>query len=322
MRGPEVVTMGETMVLLYSSDPAVQLADTRQLTMDCAGADSNFAIAMTRLGFRVGWISRVGEDPLGEFVVTAIANEGVDVSQVKRDGRGPTGVFFKYQTPTSETRVIYYRRASAASRLGPEDVSAEYFADASWLHLNGMTCALSADCARAFKQAIRLAVANNVSVSIDLNLRLQLWSVEAARRVLLPLLSKVSILFGTEDEFLTLFRVPSLPAALSAAARHGPKTVVAKRGRRGAIALVRESMISHGGFAPPEVVDTVGAGDGFNAAFVASVFRGMNSEQALRYANLAGAAAATTPGDFQGYLTWAQLEHYASSWQERVTADE
>lgn len=322
MRGPEVVTLGETMVLLYSSDPAVQLADARQLAMDCAGADSNFAIAMTRLGFRAGWISRVGEDPLGEFVVTAVANEGVDVSQVKRDGRGPTGVFFKYQTPTSETRVIYYRRASAASRLGRDDVSSAYFANASWLHLNGMTCALSENCARAFKRAIRLAVANNASVSIDLNLRLQLWSVAAARRVLIPLLSKATILFGTEDEFLALFGVSSLTAALGAAARHGPKTVVAKRGRRGAIALVRESIISHGGFTPPKVVDTVGAGDGFNAAFVASVLRGMNSGQALRYANLAGAAAATTRGDFQGYLTWAELQQYASSWQERAAADE
>ncbi len=169
-----IVTLGETMILLYPSDPGVPLAEARLLTMDAAGADTNFAIAMTRLGWQTRWVSRVGDDPFGQFLLNAIAKEGVDVSQVKRDGRYPTGVYFKDRSEASETRVFYYRRGSAASRLAPEDLDPDQFLGARLLHLNGMTCALSKSCERAVRRAIRLAGVQRAMISLDLNLRLSM----------------------------------------------------------------------------------------------------------------------------------------------------
>jgi 2-dehydro-3-deoxygluconokinase len=315
---PEVVTVGEAMVLLYPADGSAPLGKVRQLTMDVGGADSNFAIAMTRLGFSAGWVSRVGAGPLGEFVVQTIADEGVDVSRVASDRDHPTGVYFKYHVGDHETRVIYYRSASAASYLRPEDLDPGYFAKARLLHLNGMTCALGESCERTVREALRLAKKAGAVASLDLNLRLQLWNVDAARRAILPLLPQATVLFGTEDEFRILFDRPSLPDALRAASRLGPETVVAKCGERGAAALVSGTLISHGGFSPPDFVDSVGAGDGFNAGFMASLLRGLTPGEALRFANLIGAAAVAVPGDFQGYPTWSELDELASTWPEKA----
>jgi 2-dehydro-3-deoxygluconokinase len=318
---PEVVTIGETMILMYSARPEVPLSQAGDLSMTVAGADTNFGIAMTRLGHRVGWISRVGADPLGDRVIAAVEREGVDVSQVRRDRLRPTGLYFKYRTAAGEARVLYYRRRSAASRLCPDDLDSAYFAAAKLLHLNGMTLALSRSCRDAVRRAVELAVACRARISLDLNLRLQLWSIGAARRAILPLLPNVSVLLGTAEEFQALFGAAGTQHALEAAAACGPEIVVAKRGAGGALALARGRSIAHPGFAPPRVLDEVGAGDGFNAGFLAALMRGQSEAAALRQANLVGAAAVTVRGDSEAYPTQAELEGLAATWPERVPAD-
>ena len=316
-----MVTIGETMILMYSADPEVPLSRAGDLRMAVAGADTNFGIAMTRLGHRVGWISRVGTDPLGDRVVASVASQGLDVSQVKRDRLRPTGLYFKYRTAAGEARVLYYRRRSAASRLCPEDVDPEYFAAARLLHLNGMTLALSKSCRDAVSRAIELAVVRGARISLDLNLRLQLWSIGAARRAILPLLPRVSVLFGTAEEFLVFFGAATTQDALQAAAACGPRIVVAKRGPRGALARVRGRWILHPGFVPPRVLDEVGAGDGFNAGFLSALMRGQSAASALRRGNLVGAAAVTVRGDSEAYPTEAELEGLAGQWPEQEPAD-
>jgi 2-dehydro-3-deoxygluconokinase len=314
---PEVISLGETMVLLYPRDLSASLADVRELVVDVAGADSNFAIAMSRLGFRTGWISRVGGDPLGELVLNTIRHEGVDTSQVVVDPTHPTGLYVKYHPQRDgQPAVIYYRHGSAASSLNPNDVKPEYFTAARVLQVSGMTNALSRSCEEAVVRAIDLARKNNARVCLDLNLRLRLWSLTQARQILDRLLPAVSILSGTEEEYLQFFEKTRLVDALMDAHRRGPRTVVATRGARGAVALVGGRIVSHPGFVPPRVVDTVGAGDGFNAGFVASLLRGAEPEEALRVANRIGAAAVTTPGDFHGYPTWADLDAQPN-WPER-----
>lgn len=317
MTPPEVISLGETMVLLYPRDLSAPLADVRELVVDIAGADSNFAIAMTRLGFRSGWISRVGSDPLGELVLNTIRREGVDTSQVVVDPTHPTGLYIKYhRSHDGQPQVLYYRRDSAASYLNPKDLKPEYFKAARVLQVNGMTNALSRSCEEAVVRAIDLARKNDARVCLDLNLRLRLWSLTRARQILDRLLPTVSILSGTEEEYLQFFDKTSLVDALMEAHRRGPRTVVATRGARGAVALVGGRIVSHPGYVPPRIVDTVGAGDGFNAGFIASLLRGADPDQALRVANRIGAAAVTTPGDFQGYPSQADLDA-EPEWPER-----
>ena len=318
--GAEIVTIGETMVLLYGEDTTAPLRFGERLKLDFAGADSNFAIAMSRLGYRSAWISRLGEEPLGDLVLNAIAREGVDVSQVIRDPTRNTGLYLKHHNATGVTRIQYYRRGSAASNLQPDDLSPDHFRDARLVHLNGMTFALSESCARTMRRAVELTLDSGAMISLDLNLRLQLWSIESAREAIGPVIQKSSAIFGTEEEFLDYFGVSDIDEALGAAVALGPRIAAAKMGPDGAVALVDGLRFAHGGYNAPAVVDVVGAGDGFDAGFLASYLRGLSPYECLRRANLCGACAVATPGDFQGYPTLEEMERLLERSQERGRA--
>ena len=320
MTGADIVTIGETMILLYGEDTTAALRFGERLCLDFAGADSNFAIAMSRLGYRSAWISRLGAEPLGELVLNGIAREGVDVSRVILDPLRNTGLYLKHHDSTGVTRIQYYRHGSAASNLQPDDLNPEDFRDAKLVHLNGMTFALSETCVSTMRRAVELGLNCGAMVSLDLNLRLQLWSVESARETLGPVIQKTSAIFGTEDEFLDYFAVSDIDEALSAAVALGPRIAVAKMGPDGAVALVDGVRFSHAGYTSPAVVDVVGAGDGFNAGFLASHLRGLSAYECLRRANLVGACAVATPGDFQGYPTLEEMERLLVIWQERGRA--
>ena len=314
------MTIGETMILLYGEDTRAPLRFGERLNLDYAGADSNFAIAMSRLGYRSAWISRLGDEPLGDLVLNAIAREGVDVSRVIRDPTRNTGLYLKHHDATGVTRIQYYRRGSAASNLQPDDLSPDHFRDTSLVHLNGMTFALSESCASTMRRAVELALDSGAMISLDLNLRLQLWSIESAREALGPVIQKTTAIFGTEEEFLDYFGVPDIDEALGAAVALGPRIAAAKMGPDGAVALVEGLRFAHGGYTAPAVVDVVGAGDGFDAGFLASHLRGLSPYECLRRANLCGACAVATPGDFQGYPTLDEMERLLESWQERGRA--
>ena len=318
--GAEIVTIGETMVLLYGEDTTAPLRFGERLKLDFAGADSNFAIAMSRLGYRSAWISRLGDEPLGDLVLNAIAREGVDVSQVIRDPTRNTGLYLKHHNATGVTRIQYYRRGSAASNLQPDDLSPDHFRDTSLVHLNGMTFALSESCASTMRRAVELALDSGAMISLDLNLRLQLWSIESAREAIGPVIQKSSAIFGTEEEFLDYFGVSDIDEALGAAVALGPRIAAAKMGPDGAVALVDGLRFAHGGYNAPAVVDVVGAGDGFDAGFLASYLRGLSPYECLRRANLCGACAVATTGDFQGYPTLEEMERLLESSQERGRA--
>ena len=318
--GAEIVTIGETMVLLYGEDTTAPLRFGERLKLDFAGADSNFAIAMSRLGYSSAWISRLGDEPLGDLVLNAIAREGVDVSQVIRDPTRNTGLYLKHHNATGVTRIQYYRRGSAASNLQPDDLSPDHFRDARLVHLNGMTFALSESCARTMRRAVELTLDSGAMISLDLNLRLQLWSIESAREAIGPVIQKSSAIFGTEEEFLDYFGVSDIDEALGAAVALGPRIAAAKMGPDGAVALVDGLRFAHGGYNAPAVVDVVGAGDGFDAGFLASYLRGLSPYECLRRANLCGACAVATPGDFQGYPTLEEMERLLERSQERGRA--
>src|ERR1700716_3782259 len=123
------------MVLLHPLDPQ-PLSTSRRLDVSVAGADSNFAIAMTRLGWPAIWLSAGSEDPLGNLVVEMGGGAGVDVSRVRRAPDHRTGVFFKVRQE-GHTRVLYYRRGSAASHFNPDWLEPPPFANPAPLHHHG-----------------------------------------------------------------------------------------------------------------------------------------------------------------------------------------
>lgn len=296
----EVLTLGESMALLQPASP-IPIEQAQSLSLGIAGAESNLAIGLSRLGYGVHFISRVGDDPFGRRILTTLAAEGVDTSGILVDRTAPTGIYFKEWLPDGQRRVFYYRRASAASHLSPADLRPEVFAGVTFVHLTGITPALSPSCVATVQRAIDLARQAGALVSFDPNYRSQLWTATTAREVLLPFLAQADILLMSHEDAQVLFESEDETHMLERALACGPGVVILKRGERGAWAMTRETSLEVPAEAVETVIDPVGAGDGFNAGFLASWLRGENLEAALRLGAKIGAAAVASAGDYTGY---------------------
>lgn len=305
---PALVTIGETMGLLTSPEYG-SLRSARSLNLGVAGAESNVAIGVRRLGHAATWIGRVGEDELGDLVESTLRGEGLDL-QIGRDPARPTGLMLKSRRTTSITRVGYYRSGSAASAICPDDLPLDLVATARVLHVTGITPALSDSCRKTVARAMEHARAHNTLVSFDVNYRAALWSQEAARPVLGELARRADVLFAGHDEVeLLLGPVAERTAAETVAdlAGLGPSESVLKRGAAGAVACV-EGRVIEAPAIPVRAVDPVGAGDAFVAGYLAGILDGATPEERLRLATSTGAFAVTVSGDWEGAPTRQELE--------------
>jgi len=305
-RPPEVVTLGETMVLFWPADGA-PLDAASHWDSSLGGAESNFALALARLGHRTRWISRLGDDPFGRLVRATLQREGI-VVDAPPDPRAPTAVFFKERAAHGPRRVVYYRRGSAASLMGPGDLDPAHLAGARVLHVTGITPALSRSCAAAVDHAVTLAREAGLLVSVDPNVRPQLWADrETCRAALTRLVSRADlVLLGHEDAEI-LYPGLDEDSVLAAIAVAGPRTVVLKLGERGARGVCDGTQATVEPY-PVVAVDTVGAGDGFDAGFIAGLLRGYPFARCLALGARIGAAAVATAGDWEGYPFVRDLE--------------
>lgn len=305
---PEVVTLGEAMVLLVPTRRGL-LRHATQFDRHVAGAESNLAVGLARLGHSVGWISRVGADEFGACILSFLRGEGVDVSRVAIHEDAPTGVFFKERRRAGLTRVFYYRSGSAASRIAPSDVDDDYVRQARCVHLTGVTAALGPEPLKALERVMSVAAEADVPIAFDPNVRLKLWSEHDARRTLLALLGGVRWFLASREEATLLTGHDAPELAARALLDRGPSVVVVRLGEEGALGVSADQVIRSPAI-EVEVVETVGAGDAFNAGFLAAQLRGWPLDAALRLGNIVGGLATTVPGDVEGLPTWGEVQPY------------
>lgn len=307
MSSPDVVTFGETMVL-FSPDQMLPLEYVHQFQKQIGGAESNVAIGLRRLGHSVGWFSKLGEDPFGRFVLKFIRGEGVDTSRCVFTNQAPQSLFFKEKLSPTNIQVFYYRKNAAASLLNPEDLDEEYIAGAKILHLSGITPALSESCKAAVFKAIEIAKNNGVRIVFDPNLRLKLWSKEEAKAVLLEMAMHADYILPGLDEGELLTGKTS-PEDIADALRNGQdKTVIIKLGERGAYYQDANGSGYVEGFPVSDIVDPIGAGDGFAAGVISGILRGDPIDAAVKRGNAVGAIVVGVNGDVEGLPSEAAVE--------------
>lgn len=293
---PEVITVGETMVLFLPTGGS-RLAYVHTFRKAVAGAESNVAIGLVRLGITAGWISRVGADEFGHAVLSAVRGEGVDVSRVRVDPEAPTGIMFRERLAPGTERVYYYRSGSAASRLQPDDLDPDYFAGARLLHLTGITPALSDSAAATVAAAMALARDRGLLVSFDLNIRPALWRNRDLAGTLLPLVRHADIVFGNQHEVQNLLGETADPAG--ALVTLGCPTAVVKLGVDGAMAARGGQRWHVPVHRPRAVIDGSGAGDSFASGFLAGYLRAEPIPRCLQYGNGMAQAAVSSEGDIE-----------------------
>ncbi|WP_336220029.1 sugar kinase [Citrobacter amalonaticus] len=301
----DVITIGEAMAMFVATQTG-DLADVERFIKRVAGAELNVATGLARLGLNVGWVSRVGNDSFGRFVLNSLKKEGINAQGVTVDERFATGFQLKSKVENGTDPIVeYFRKGSAASHLSIEDYNETYFSGARHLHLSGVAAALSASSYELLAHTARSMKAQGKTLSFDPNLRPVLWKSEAEMVEKLNRLAFQAdwVLPGLKEGMvLTGQQTPEGIADFYL--RHGVKAVVLKTGADGAWYKTAEG--EKGSIAPVKVdnvVDTVGAGDGFAVGVISALLEGRSLQQAITRGNKIGALAIQVQGDSEGLPT-------------------
>ncbi|MFE9363368.1 sugar kinase [Streptomyces sp. NPDC006978] len=301
----DVLTFGETM--LAAQLPGT-LAVGAQARTTVAGAESNVAIGLARLGHHAVWAGLVGDDEPGRLVLRTLRGEGVDITRAGTHATAPTGALLRERRVADLARVHYWRSHSAASLLTPADLAPALGDGARILHLTGITSALGPGPLEAVRTAAAHAQAQGWTVTLDVNHRQRLWTAEEAGRALRPLLPHVTVLIASDDELPVVTGVPGgtpdgedgEERAVGALLDAGVREVVVKRGGEGAAVRDRQGTRHSLPALRVPVRDTVGAGDAFCAGYLSGLLDGLPPAGRLARANTLGAFAVASDGDWEG----------------------
>ena len=265
------------------------LAQRMMLTLGSSSAI--VAHNLAALGCRVGFVSKIGDDPLGQIAVERLAAGGVDVSKVRRvSGETKTGLTVILQRDQRRSILTY---PGTIFELGPKDLDFDYLADSRHFHLSsyylqrGMTAHVGELFARL--KSAELTISLDTNDDPDDTWQGGLLEVLRYVDVFLPNGRELKRIAGTDD----------FEAAVNAIAQRVPVLVV-KMGERGAIAQ-RGTQRIESLAASVNFVDPVGAGDSFDAGFLSQYVRGADLETCLRWGNLAGAWSTTQPGGTEAF---------------------
>lgn len=299
--GPEAVTCGEAMLLMLA-EPGMPLDHAVSFRRSVAGAESNVAQGLARLGHWARWIGRVGDDPAGEAVLRELRADGVDVSGAEKDPQAPTGLLLRDSHAQRAIDVQYYRSGSAASLLSPDQIHVEMLRGARVVHVSGITPMLSESAAKATWALIERARKVGAAVSFDPNVRRKLGTDHQWIRTVGPLLREADLVIAGEDELELLLGSSAEEAAKALLTIGRARTVVIKRRDHSATALAAKGKWTQAAF-PVPVADPVGAGDAFAAGWISAWLRGVTAEQALAEAACVAALVVQAPGDTDGLPT-------------------
>jgi fructokinase/2-dehydro-3-deoxygluconokinase len=273
------------------------------------GSAANTAAALARLGVSCRFVGAVGDDGYGRFATASLEEAGVDVGGVVATRRAPT-VMVLVVVPPDGDRLIYVwpPTGGAHADLDPETATAGA-ADADWLHVSGI-CLRVSPAREAVLAAMEQAQSAGVPVSFDLNLRLENWGWEAAfRDVAMAAVERADVVVGAATDEIAALAGVTDPVEAALTLSGDERLVIARRGASGAIGCSSDGVVSVPGF-EVAVVDTVGAGDAFNAGFIAARLRGAGVGDSLRWGNAVAAltiarhGARSTPSssEVQGLL--------------------
>ena len=301
---PAVVALGEPMVEFNQTR-----AGDPQYLQGFGGDTSNAIIACARHGVSCAYLTRVGNDSFGRMLLDLWHAESVGTQGVQTDSSAHTGVYFvTHDTEGKSAHTFsYLRKDSAASRMTPDFLPRELIAGAKFLHVSGISQAISASACATVFAAIDIARSAGVKVAYDTNLRLRLWGIDAARAIITRSIGLADYVLPSIEDMQQIAQLDAPDAILDWCLVQGARIVVLKLGRDGCIAATpaaRTRILGH----EVNAVDATGAGDCFDGALLARLVDGDELTAAARYANAAAALTTTGFGAVAPLPSRAQVE--------------
>ncbi len=315
----QVVVLGEVLIDFFPAKGGTP-ESVGTFSRHLGGAPANVAVGLRRLGHQVALVSKVGDDPFGEFIASALDAEGVDTTHLRAEHRARTALAFVTRGAGGEREFLFYRRPCADELLTPEEVPEELISASSAFHFGSLS--LTVQPARsATWMGLRCAREAGVLVSMDPNLRLSLWdSPEEARETILEALEMSDLVRLSHEEarFLTKLDDPAHAAAQLSVC--GPSTVVITNAHSCDFHHLGRSGNQPGFSVRP--VDTTGAGDAFMSGLLAWLLRiaddGARLDtlspkelgEGVRFAHAAGALVTTSLGALPPEFSPEQIDRF------------
>jgi 5-dehydro-2-deoxygluconokinase len=326
-RSLDLITLGRAAVDLYGEQIGGRLEDMASFAKYLGGCPANIAVGASRLGLRVGMITRVGEDHMGRFVRETLAAERVDVSQIRTDPSRLTALVILGIRDRQTFPLLFYRENCADMAMEAADIDAGYIAQARALVITG-THLSTPKVLAASRAAIAAARAAGTKVVLDIDYRPVLWGltgrgegevrfvssaqVTAQLQAVVP---SCDLIVGTEEEFHIAGGSTNLLEALRSLRALTRAVLVVKRGESGAVILdgavperIELSIVCPG--FPVEVFNVLGAGDGFMAGLLAGWLNGKDWREAGRLANACGALVVARHGCAPAMPTGIELDAF------------
>ncbi len=293
MEKSRVLVLGDANVdlLIPLSERLISTPTSRDSKLDLhgGGTAANVAVALARLGLNTGFIGTVGDDGYGRWVLMDLKKEGVNTRETSLIQDAFTSMVMALIYPDGERGLyVWPDEGGAHTKLEPDSINQKMFETASWLHTTGL-CLREEPVRSAQIKAMKLAQQAGLTVSLDLNLRLESWGMDRSlKKVFKRAIDYSQVVFGNGFEEIIPFTGESTIQAGAQVLSNGTRNVIARQGSEGALVVAPGEFFFSPAF-EVEVVDTLGAGDAFNGGYIAACLVGKDLPEAVRWGNAAAA---------------------------------
>ena len=316
----KIVTLGELMLRL-APEGYLRFVQAEKLESTFGGAEANVAVSLANFGEQAVFVTKLPSHEIGQAAVNSLRKFGVDTSEIRRGG-SRVGIYYCEKGASQRpSKVIYDRAGSSFAGSEPSEYDWERILEgASWLHITGITPALSDNCAETALRACKAAREKGVTVSTDLNYRKKLWTREKAGQVMTELCKYVDVCIANEEDAKDVFGIESADSDIESGrlSKEGYIEVASRLtdrfGFKAVAITLRESLSANdnrwsallytGGNAyfskkyDIHIVDRVGGGDSFGAGLIYSMVSGDDPQTSVDFAVAASCLKHSVEGDY------------------------
>jgi 5-dehydro-2-deoxygluconokinase len=288
----DLLTVGRVSVDLYADRTGAGFTDPQRFEKSIGGTATNVAVAAARLGHRAALLTKVGDDPFGEYVRVKLAAFGVDTRYVGTDPALRTPLAFAAMTPPEDPEILFYRQPAAPDmQLVPGDVDADVVRSVAVFWVAGSS--MAEEPARSTVSGLLEARGRARHTVLDLDYRESLWADRRdAERIIGGAVDAATVAIGNRAECEVAVGTRDPDAAAGRLLDRGVEIAAVKLGGEGVLVATADGaeVVAP---RPVDVVCGLGAGDAFGGAFVHGLLAGWPPARVVAYANVAGAIVAS-----------------------------
>ena len=292
--------IGEALIDFIPDVKGQRLKDVPSFTRVAGGAPANVIGAVTKLGIPSKMLTKLGDDPFGDYIIDVLNDAGIDTSNIERDQEGETALAFVSLAADGNRDFKFYRKNSADLRYSVEDIPEDILDDCGMIHFCSVDL-VESPMKEAHKKLIDMAIEKRVKVSFDPNLRFSLWDdLDALKKTVNDFIPYADIVKISDEELEFITGKTDIKDAVPEILGGRTKYVIYTKGADGAEIYTKDGMAEAPGYSI-EVRDTTGAGDSFIGAFLFCILRdevedldSVSKDKLYEYLDFSNAYAANT----------------------------